>query len=110
MIRVCGASAFVAVSVILFTTTDVSADSKRTVLFGCTGMKLVQSAAPDDRAPDANSGAPPDDGSVDGNSRSPGDDDGTGDDDGANSDQASPPDSVQPPGCIFRNEPLELLV
>jgi hypothetical protein len=87
---------------------------KPSALLACAGMKLSQSAAPDDGAPDANAEAPqpqnPDDnGSGDDSAQPPGDED-QGDEGGANSDQASPPDSAQPPGCIFRNGPLELLV
>jgi hypothetical protein len=112
MVRVCGASAFVIGAVMTFAGTVASPSSERSVLLGCLGMELVQNVSPDDGAPDANSGAQPDDGSTDGKSQSPGDDNGTEDDDGTNSDQASPPppDAAQPPGCIFRNEPLELLV
>ncbi len=89
------------------------------VLLGCAGMELAQGAGADDAAPDGNSAVPPDSGSDDGNSQAPrdndkGDDGGAGDDDDANPDrgpdQASPPDTAQPPGCIFRNEPLDLLV
>lgn len=110
MVRVRKASAFVAFTVIAFVPAGSSASSGRFVLSGCTGMELVQNAAPDDGSPDANSGTPPDEGSKDGNSQSPGDDDGAEDGDGTDSNQASPPDSAEPPGCIFRNEPLELLV
>lgn len=115
MIRVRGASALIAGAVIAFAASGGSARSERSVLLSCLGMELVQNAVPDDGAPDANSQAPSDDGSTQGNPQSPGDDDGAGDDGsgndgGANSDQAAPPDTAQPPGCIFRNEPLQLLV
>ena len=115
MFRVYGASAFIAGAVIACAPCGTSGAGERSVLLSCVGMELVQNAAPDggapdDGAPDANSGTAPDDGSADGNNQSPGDDDGDGDEGGVNSDQAPPPGSRQPPGCIFRNEPLELLV
>ncbi|MBS0234918.1 MAG: hypothetical protein JSR99_15700 [Proteobacteria bacterium] len=110
MMRVYGASAFVAAAIIAFAADGNSGREDRSVLFNCAGMELAQSAAPNDTAPDANSGTEPDGGSTDGGAQQPNDDSGSGDDDGANSDQASPPDSAQPPGCIFRNEPLQLLV
>ncbi|MFA5955003.1 hypothetical protein [Hyphomicrobium sp.] len=114
MNRVAQASALVAAAVAVFALAGQAAAQECPVLLGCAGMELAQSAAPDDSAPDANSGAPPsdatpDDGSADDNAQAPGDD-GAGNDDGANSDQASPPDTAQPPGCIFQDGPLELLV
>ena len=109
MIRVYGTSAFVAGAIIAFGAGGDAGLEDRSVLFNCAGMELVQSTAPDDAAPDANSGTAPDEGSTDGDAQQPNDDSGPGDD-GANSDQASPPESAQPPGCIFRNEPLQLLV
>jgi hypothetical protein len=106
MIRVSATSALLAAVVTAFAT---SAHAGRSDLLSCAGMELVQSAEPRDDAPDASPDTEPDDGSNGANSQSPDD---NNDDDGAGtgSDQASPPDTAQPPGCIFRNEPLDLIV
>ncbi len=71
-------------------------------------MELIQNVAPNEAAPDGNSAdAPQDDGPGDGDDQVP-DDGRQGPNSGANPDQASPPE--QPPGCVFRKEPLELIV
>jgi hypothetical protein len=108
------ASALFAAAVIVFAMVENVAARGCSVMAGCAGMTLTQNAAPDDRAPDSNSGTPPssanpDQGSGDDRAQSPGDND-NGDDDGNNSDQISPPDNAQPPGCIFHDRPLELIV
>ncbi len=114
MIRVSATSAFLAVAVTVLASGFVTgAQAKRSDLLSCTGMELIQdhgqSAEPKEDAPDASPDTEPGDGSNGANSQSPDDNE---DDDGAGSgtDQASPPDTAQPPGCIFRNEPLDLLV
>jgi hypothetical protein len=116
MNRVSGASAFVAVTTAILALAGNSEARACSAASGCAGMKLVQSASPDESAPDSNSETPPsgenpDDRSGGDNAQSPGDG-GSGDDDdnGSNSDQASPPDSGQAPGCVFHDGPLELMV
>jgi hypothetical protein len=117
MKRVFAASVFIAAGVTTFAMAGDAAWRRCSVFYGCAGMELAQSAGPNDNSQDGNSGAAPDDGSANGNSQAPGNEDqgGTdqgdgGGDEGTNPDQGSPPDAAQPPGCIFRNEPLDLLV
>jgi hypothetical protein len=116
MKRVFAASVFIAAGVTVFAMAAEAGPRRCSVFSDCAGMELAQGAGPNDNSQDGNSGAPSDDGSANGNAQPPGNkdqggnDQGDGDDDGANPDQGSPPDTAQPPGCIFRNEPLDLLV
>lgn len=87
----------------------VPARGERSVLRVCTGMELIQNAAPNEAAPDGSSADAPEDGPGDGDDRAP-DDGRPGPNSGANPDRASPPDSDEPPGCVFRKQPLELIV
>lgn len=109
MFRVFGGAALILGGAIAVALAHVPARSERSVLRVCPGMELIQNAAPNEAAPDGNSAdTPQDDGPGDGDDQVP--DGRPGADGGDNPDQASPPDSEQPPGCVFRKEPLELIV
>ncbi len=111
MIRVSATSALLAVAVTAFAPgLPTGARAERCDLLSCAGMELVQSAEPKEDAPDASPDTEPGDGSNGANSQSPDDDNDNDDGAGSGTDQASPPDTAQPPGCIFRNEPLDLIV
>jgi len=71
-------------------------------MFHCAGMELVQYDAPKENEPGDDSDAPPE--------RSPEPDAQPPGDDQASPDVITPPDGTDPPGCVFTNQPLELLV
>ena len=70
--------------------------------FHCAGMELAQYDAPKENEPGDDSDAPPE--------RSPEPDAQPPGDDQASPDVITPPDGTDPPGCVFTNQPLELLV
>lgn len=110
MFRVFGGAALIFGGAVALALAHVPARGERSVLRVCTGMELIQNAAPNEVAPDGNSADAPEDGPGDGDDRAP-DDGPPGPDSGANPDQASPPDdSDEPPGCVFRKQQLELIV
>ncbi len=118
MNRFCAASVLIVAGVATFAMASDAVSRECSVLLGCAGMELAQGAGPGDAAPGEESGAPPDGGSDDGNSppsrgNDKGDDGGEGGDQGAEPDLPWPPPDTarpQPPGCIFQNQPLDLLV
>jgi len=78
--------------------------------FCCAGMILAQSSAPDEQGSGEGSETP-DDGNAAPQAKPAPDDDGDGSEDpNASPGQDTSPDTAEPPGCIFKNEPLDLLV
>ena len=70
--------------------------------YHCAGMELAQYDAPKENEPGDDSDAPPE--------RSPEPDAQPPGDEQASPDVITPPDGTDPPGCVFTNQPLELLV